>query len=133
VDYEKVDADSKDAWRFLVRVHTDTHLLSTFAHAPAQVIAAMQRVIVMAGDTIIEEGEAGEYFYTVTSGELDVFTAKAGGTAVFRYTVGCSFGELALVIPRSIEHRTYQLQDMILVLQCRYSITDVQQPTRSDD
>lgn len=74
------------------------------------VLAAMKEVKIAAGEMIIEQGAAGDYFYVVESGSLDVYVKKEGqvldeksgdrsllGKKVATCVEGNSFGELALM------------------------------------
>nr|XP_019012155.1 cAMP-dependent protein kinase regulator [Kwoniella pini CBS 10737]OCF50936.1 cAMP-dependent protein kinase regulator [Kwoniella pini CBS 10737] len=74
------------------------------------VLAAMKETTISAGEMIIEQGAAGDYFYIVESGELDIFVKKDGqvidpekgdrpllGKKVATCKEGSSFGELALM------------------------------------
>ncbi|RHY79120.1 hypothetical protein DYB26_004606 [Aphanomyces astaci] len=63
------------------------------------VILAMEERNVRAGDTIIKQGDEGDYFYVIDSGEFDVFTRQNDPPTVpvFHYTNGGTFGELALM------------------------------------
>ena len=74
------------------------------------VLAAMKEVQIAAGEMIIEQGAAGDYFYVVESGKLDVFVKREGqvldekngdrsllGKRVATCVEGNSFGELALM------------------------------------
>ena len=76
----------------------------------ADVLGAMKEVKVPAGELVIEQGAAGDFFYVVESGELDVYIKKEGqvldgnkgdhqklGKKVLEYKEGSSFGELALM------------------------------------
>lgn len=76
----------------------------------ADVLNAMKEVSLQPGETIIEQGAAGDYFYVVESGKLDVFVKKDGqvidadkgdspklGKKVATCVEGSSFGELALM------------------------------------
>lgn len=76
----------------------------------ADVLSAMKEVKINAGEMIIEQGAAGDYFYVVESGQLDVFVKKEGqmldekngdrsllGKKVAHCVEGNSFGELALM------------------------------------
>lgn len=76
----------------------------------ADVLAAMKEVSIGAGEMIIEQGAAGDYFYIVESGKLDVFVKRDGqvidpekgdrpllGKKVATCVEGKSFGELALM------------------------------------
>merc|ERR1712139_11515 len=69
-----------------------------------QVIDAMFEKVVEPGDNIITEGDDGDYFYIIESGQYDVFKLIDGEQkAVFQYDNKGSFGELALMYnaPRS--------------------------------
>jgi cAMP-dependent protein kinase regulator len=76
----------------------------------ADVLSAMKEVTLAPGELIIEQGAAGDYFYVVESGKLDVFVKKEGqvfdeakgdnpklGKKVATCIEGSSFGELALM------------------------------------
>jgi cAMP-dependent protein kinase regulator len=76
----------------------------------ADVLAAMKEVTLKSGETIIEQGAAGDFFYVVESGTLEVFVKRDGqsinveqgdkqglGKKVATCTEGNSFGELALM------------------------------------
>lgn len=76
----------------------------------ADVLAAMKEVTVAPGETVIEQGASGDYFYVVESGELDIFVKRDGqvlepekgdradlGKKVATSKEGGSFGELALM------------------------------------
>ncbi|WVQ64799.1 uncharacterized protein L199_002968 [Kwoniella botswanensis] len=76
----------------------------------ADVLAAMKEVTIPAGEMIIEQGAAGDYFYIVENGQLDIFVKKDGqvidpekgdrpllGKKVATCKEGSSFGELALM------------------------------------
>ncbi|WWC87761.1 uncharacterized protein L201_002653 [Kwoniella dendrophila CBS 6074] len=74
------------------------------------VLAAMKEVTISSGEMIIEQGAAGDYFYIVENGTLDIFVKKDGqvidpekgdrpllGKKVATCKEGSSFGELALM------------------------------------
>jgi cAMP-dependent protein kinase regulator len=76
----------------------------------ADVLAAMKEVQIGAGEMIIEQGAAGDFFYVVESGQLDVYVKREGqvleeskgdrailGKKVATCVEGNSFGELALM------------------------------------
>lgn len=76
----------------------------------ADVLAAMKEVNLGAGEIIIEQGAAGDFFYVVESGTLEVFVKRDGqlidaekgdrplyGKKVAVCQEGSSFGELALM------------------------------------
>ena len=50
-----------------------------------------------AGDVIIREGDPGEDFFLLESGEAEVYKSEAGPTPVTQYKKGDYFGELALL------------------------------------
>lgn len=65
---------------------------------------AMEEKQVPEGTVVIQEGDQGDYFYVVDSGEFDVFVGlapskeeKKGLAPIFHYAAGGSFGELALM------------------------------------
>jgi len=51
------------------------------------------------GDDIIKQGDIGDVFYLIESGDVDVYVAKKGQEAikVHRYKPGDAFGELAIM------------------------------------
>ncbi len=75
------------------------------------VLAAMKEVSVRPGELVIEQGAAGDYFYVVEKGALDIFVKKQStvddlgasemeqkwGKRVHTCNPGSSFGELALM------------------------------------
>ena len=73
----------------------------------AQVLAALQERKIPAKDVrVIVQGDAGDYFYIVESGNFDIYVSKAGhvepgpdgmGAKVASSGPGTSFGELALM------------------------------------
>ncbi|ORX36483.1 cAMP dependent protein kinase regulatory subunit [Kockovaella imperatae] len=76
----------------------------------ADVLGAMKEVQVPAGDLVIEQGAAGDFFYVVERGVLDVYVKRDGqvldqdkgdhqklGKKVAECKEGSSFGELALM------------------------------------
>lgn len=74
----------------------------------ADVLNAMKEVTIPADDMIIKQGDAGDYFYIVEKGNLDIYVKKDGmeaaegdkpglGKKVASSHEGSSFGELALM------------------------------------
>lgn len=59
-----------------------------------EVIDSMEKKTYHAGETIIEQGAIGDFFYIVSSGDIDCFV---NGQNVTSYQRGGSFGELALM------------------------------------
>ena len=64
---------------------------------------AMTQVSTKPGDMIIRQGEKGDNYYVVDSGEYDVLLKQKGDEPVHRYVGSGSFGELALLyqVPRA--------------------------------
>lgn len=74
----------------------------------ADVLNAMKEVSIPANEIIIKQGDAGDYFYIVEKGNLDIYVKKDGldssegdtaglGKKVASSHEGSSFGELALM------------------------------------
>jgi cAMP-dependent protein kinase regulator len=65
------------------------------------ILDAIKPTNVKAGDVVIKEGDDGDYFYLVESGELDCLKLlnpnDAKDTYLKTYVPGESFGELALL------------------------------------
>lgn len=57
---------------------------------------AMTELTYGTGDTVLQQGEPGDTFYVVGSGEFVVLIDQKGDTPVFTYSAGGNFGELAL-------------------------------------
>lgn len=73
-----------------------------------RIIGAMFLKSVPAGETVIQQGADGDFFYIVDSGTFDIFVQRKGETEtppekVMVASVGASFGELALMynVPRA--------------------------------
>lgn len=81
----------------------NTLFASLAAAQMAMVVDAMTPLDAVVGQAVIIEGDTGDYFYVVESGEYEVFLKKAGDKAVHTYKNGSAFGELALMYntPRS--------------------------------
>lgn len=63
-----------------------------------EIFDAMAEVRVTAGEDIIKQGDQGDYFYVLDSGEFDVYVNGVNdNNPVLRYKQGGSFGELALM------------------------------------
>ncbi|KJE92569.1 protein kinase, variant [Capsaspora owczarzaki ATCC 30864] len=50
-----------------------------------------------AGDVIIQQGDEGDNFYVIDSGDVDVYVAATGDQPITSISDGGSFGELALI------------------------------------
>ena len=79
-------------------------LIPIFAPLPAPELEGLARALeplhVAAGTTVIREGEAGDRFYAIATGELQV---TKNGQAVNKLRRGDGFGEIALIedVPRT--------------------------------
>ena len=60
----------------------------------ARLIGAFEKIDVDKGSKIIEEGDVGDYFYVIGSGEVEFIV---GGNSVGSAGIGGTFGELALL------------------------------------
>lgn len=59
-----------------------------------RIVDAMDEKKVLSQEVVITEGQEGDYFYVIESGN---YTASKGGQSVFTYEGKGSFGELALM------------------------------------
>eukprot|EP00735_Rhodelphis_limneticus_P003564 TRINITY_DN1504_c0_g1::TRINITY_DN1504_c0_g1_i1::g.28227::m.28227 TRINITY_DN1504_c0_g1::TRINITY_DN1504_c0_g1_i1::g.28227 ORF type:complete len:337 (-),score=102.05,sp/P31320/KAPR_BLAEM/45.89/9e-79,cNMP_binding/PF00027.24/5.2e+03,cNMP_binding/PF00027.24/4.5e-21,cNMP_binding/PF00027.24/9e-18,SH2_2/PF14633.1/0.94,SH2_2/PF14633.1/1.6e+02 TRINITY_DN1504_c0_g1_i1:851-1861(-) len=63
-----------------------------------EILGAMFERKVTAGEIVIKQGDPGDNFYVIDSGEYDVYVRNVNdGKPVFHYVPGQSFGELALM------------------------------------
>ena len=60
------------------------------------VFGEMRKTQVQRGETVIRQGEQGDFFYVVLRGQFDA-TKDGAARPVFTYTAGGCFGELALM------------------------------------
>ena len=86
-DYSTMQALSKAIQSNLLFSHLDDSEKS-------DIFDAMQPFNYKAGDTIIQQGEEGDFFYIIDQGEVEVFVNNKCVTAI---SDGGSFGELALI------------------------------------
>jgi MFS family permease len=98
------------AWPRLVRIDSQVTVperqlallrgLPIFAPLPAAILehlaGSLRLVSARGGETIIREGEPGDRFYVIGSGEVDV---SADGKRLTTLGPGESFGEIALLLP----------------------------------
>ena len=62
-----------------------------------EIVACMFQMECTPGQVVIQQGDVGDNFYVVASGEYQVFLQKKGNTPVHTYQSGTAFGELALM------------------------------------
>ena len=97
---KKVHPKSPEARRRLLGAVSNNILFSHLDESQMdEVVDAFFGVEKGAGDKVIVQGEEGDNFYIVDSGELDIFVQKgdAAPMKVFTAKAGNSFGELALM------------------------------------
>ncbi|KAJ3158207.1 hypothetical protein HK101_001391, partial [Irineochytrium annulatum] len=101
VDYVKVVIPKTDEQRSRIQASIKNNFLfrSCDEEQYADVVNAMSEKKVAPGETVIQQGGIGDYFYVVETGTLDVFVSRNGGAPVkvTDYGPGGSFGELALM------------------------------------
>ena len=82
-------------------IHSVVDSSALFAGAtPAQreqLVDAMEERQASDGEMIIRQGDAGDHFFIVRTGEYAVLLKQKGDTPVHKYKPGGSFGELALL------------------------------------
>jgi CRP-like cAMP-binding protein len=102
------------SWRRLVRIDADVTVpvrelallrgLPMFAPLPGpsleHLAGSLRALRVRAGEEIVREGEPGDHFYVIASGEVDV---RVGGRPTSELGPGDYFGEIALLreVPRT--------------------------------
>jgi len=100
----KLPQGSKKSPDALARIMAAIKRNIIFSRLNEQQVQLLQQVMsehdVGAGQNVVTQGEKGNHFYVVDSGELDVFVRADGATeeqAVKAFSAGDSFGELALM------------------------------------
>ena len=102
---------SEEARALILSAVTESALFAgCSAEQRERLVDVMQELTVSAGEMIIHEGEEGQDFYVVGSGEYVVLLVKAGETPVHTFREGGMFGELALLYnqPRAASVRCEQ-------------------------
>ena len=98
-EFKKVSyPKTPDARQFIFGVVQNSALFA--GASPEQrddLVDAMEERKVQEGEVIIQQGDAGDHFFVVRSGEYAVFLQSKGDTPVFKYQPGGAFGELALL------------------------------------
>ena len=97
IEVTEIDSDSDKSW-----MH---HMIDTpaFLHLPTSNIGALYKALVevpvKAGDEIVKQGEAGEYYYIIQSGTAHVSRINEQGkeTSLAMLKKGDTFGEEALI------------------------------------
>ena len=80
--------------RILVAIEACVLFSETDPEDIKKIVDAMEEKKVQTSDKIITEGQEGDFFYVIESGE---YTASKEGQTVFKYDGKGSFGELALM------------------------------------
>ena len=81
------------------------------------VIDAMKEVKAAKGDKVITQGELGDFWYVVDKGALETlkkFEGEEGEKQVKEYSVGDSFGELALMFNQRRAASVVATEDCVL-------------------
>ena len=92
--YKKTD----EAREFIFSAIADSALFAGCQQAQREeLVDAMRPIDAKVGDAVITQGEEGNDYYVVRSGEYTVHIEKLGETPVHTYYPGGSFGELALL------------------------------------
>lgn len=98
---KKIFHPKSDAARERIAVAVKENFLfrNLDAEQREEVFDAMFEKFVEPGESIIEQGDDGDFFYVVDSGEFDIFVKKGSAEPKKVVTVGAggSFGELALM------------------------------------
>jgi cAMP-dependent protein kinase regulator len=111
-DVEQVDENyvmpvipkSEDALARIRAACSDNSLFANIAAEQQEALfLAMQAENANVGDLVIKQGDKGDKWYVIDSGEYDVLLKQKGEDPVHRYMGGGSFGELALMyaVPRA--------------------------------
>ena len=95
---QKPEAAETDDWRSqLIRLRVFQQLPPASIHS---VMTRMQKVEFEAGESVVKQGEAGDYFYLISKGRCSVTRSLAGELEtqeVAQIGAGASFGEEALL------------------------------------
>jgi len=79
----------------------------------AELLAAAETMVFGAGETVIREGDDGDYFYHVYSGEVHVLKQ---GQVIARLRAGDFFGEISLVTGEKINATVVAESECVLIL-----------------
>ena len=80
-------------------------------------VNAMKEITAKQGESVIKQGELGDYWFVVESGALEVFKTGDGeteGKKVNSYKPGDSFGELALMFNQRRAASVVATEDVVL-------------------
>lgn len=98
VEVREIDGEDEGDWMSALLRHPALHRIPP-GNIP-QILACIEQVEVLPGELIIRQGETGDFYYVVTSGECAVLRSDGDGSAVVeldRIRLGGGFGEEALV------------------------------------
>ena len=94
----RVAAHGWQARAFIFSVVKDSALFAGVTDEQREdLVNAMQELKVSQGEMVITQGDEGNDYYVVRSGEYSVLLKQAGDTPVHTYHPGGAFGELALL------------------------------------
>jgi CRP-like cAMP-binding protein len=98
-DYQKVVyPKTEEARAFIFSVVADSALFAgASATQRAELVDAMQERPCTDDELVIQQGDDGQHFFVVRSGEFGVYLKQVGDAPVHKYKPGGSFGELALL------------------------------------
>lgn len=96
----KVFPKSAEITSLLITVVQQNMLFRNFkSEEHTRIVEAFDCIVVKAGETVIQQGDSGEYFYIVESGQLEVYMESCGVHVKIGRVLaqGDYFGELALM------------------------------------
>jgi len=98
-EYKKVVYEKSDEAKAMIAEATQASALfsNLSASQHAEVVDAMKEMSFKAGDVVIQQGDQGDNFYVVASGEYAAYLQQVGDKPVKQYAAGGTFGELALM------------------------------------
>lgn len=99
VSYSKVVYQkTEEARQFIMMVVADSTLFAGASSSQrTELVDAMQERTCGVDELIIQQGDPGEHYFVVRSGEYAVYLKQKGDTPVHKYKPGGTFGELALL------------------------------------
>jgi cAMP-dependent protein kinase regulator len=105
--YVKRTSKKEDTKKILFNALRTNVLFSSYTdYEQKRIVDAFEKVDIVAGETVIRQGERGDHFYVVESGRLQLYIENSDGEQILsshNIDAGSSFGEIALLydIPRT--------------------------------